>query len=326
MTLYGVDVASYQGTVNWPAVVSSGIRFAFSKVTQSTNYVNSTWARNKTGMKNVSPGMLPGAYHFLTAGTDPKAQAQYFHSKAGDMSEYAVALDVEPTENSRPTAGQAKAWVDEYKRLSGGHPVIGYFPGWYWQQLGQPSLSFFDTLWQSHYVNGSGSASALYAKVSASWWATYGNEPVSILQYSSSGVVTGISGQCDVNAFRGTLDELRAIALGGDMALTEEDITRIATAVWKKDGLIEAPPNAVAEGNTHWTAGSYEYWGYQQGSSILAMVTEMAKQSPDMDEDRIIAGVLAGLGPEALADKIATHLAPEVARGVLDALKERLES
>lgn len=46
----------------------------------------------------------------------------------------------------------------------------------------------------------------------------------------------------------------------------------------------------------------------------------------DVDESAIVAGVLAGLNPEMLAEAIATDLGPDVAASVLDALRTRLES
>ncbi|MDT0306136.1 N-acetylmuramoyl-L-alanine amidase [Streptomyces sp. DSM 44917] len=41
-----------------------------------------------------------------------------------------------------------------------------------------------------------------------------------------------------------------------DMALSDEDVARIAAAVWRTDGILRSPSTA-AEGNTHWTADSY---------------------------------------------------------------------
>lgn len=210
MTIYGVDVASYQGNPSWSRVYEAGVRFAFSKVTQSTNYVNPTWSHNKAGMLGLGDRFLGGAYHFLHGG-DGAAQARFFLSKAGDVSKLAVALDVEA---GGADAATSRAWVKEFKRLTGGHPVIGYYPRWYWDQTGRPDLSFFDTIWQSRYVSGSGSPTGLFSRVPAAWWTTFGSEPISILQFSSSGTVAGISGHCDVNAYRGTLAELRALALG----------------------------------------------------------------------------------------------------------------
>jgi GH25 family lysozyme M1 (1,4-beta-N-acetylmuramidase) len=208
-----VDVASYQGEPSWTKVHASGIRFAFSKVTEDTDYTNPTWPHNRAGMLALGDGLLPGAYHFLHGGNGA-AQARHFLSEAGDVSAFAVALDVEA---SGANASTARDWVEEFKSETGGHPVVGYFPRWYWDQQGRPSLSFFDTIWQSHYVTGTGSASSLYKKVPASWWEAFGGEAISVLQYSSSATVPGISGNCDVNAFRGTLDELRTLALGGEV-------------------------------------------------------------------------------------------------------------
>ena len=210
MPLYGVDVASYQGEPSWPKVHASGIRFAFSKVTEDTDYTNPTWAHNRSKMPELGEDFLPGAYHFLHGGNGA-AQARYFLSNAGDVTGFAVALDVEA---SGADADTARDWVNEVKDRTGGHPVIGYFPRWYWEQQGRPDLSFFDTIWQSHYVNGSGSASDLYKKVPDSWWKPFGGEPISILQYSSKASVPGISGPCDVNACRETLTDLKALALG----------------------------------------------------------------------------------------------------------------
>ncbi|MGI5200640.1 glycoside hydrolase family 25 protein [Spirillospora sp. CA-108201] len=208
--LYGVDVASYQGTPNWSAVQRAGIRFGFSKVTENTDYTNPTWRHNRAGMLALGSGFVPGAYHFLHGGNGA-AQARHFLSKAGDLSRFAVALDIEA---SGANATTAKDWVAELKERTGGHPVIGYFPRWYWEAHGRPDLSFFDTIWQSRYVSGSGTPAALYEKVPSSWWVQFGGEPISILQYSSSGSVPTIPGRCDVNAYRGSLAELRALALG----------------------------------------------------------------------------------------------------------------
>ncbi|MFD0855498.1 glycoside hydrolase family 25 protein [Actinomadura adrarensis] len=209
MPLYGVDVASYQGEPSWEKVRDAGIDFAFSKITEDTDYTNPTWEHNREGMLELGGDFLPGAYHFLHGGKGA-AQARYFLSKAGDLSGFAVALDVEA---SGANASTARDWVKEFKERTDGHPVIGYFPRWYWDRQGRPDLSFFDTLWQSSYVSGKGKPGELYDKVPDSWWKGFGKEKISILQFTSSASVSGIKGRCDANAFRGGLDELKALAL-----------------------------------------------------------------------------------------------------------------
>jgi lysozyme len=217
--IYGVDVSYYQGLPDWRQVYNAGIRFAFSKVSESTDYVNSTWAHNRAGMETLT-GFVPGAYHFLRSTTDPAEQARHFAAAAGDLSKWAVMLDVEPITDqdgkvvSMPSAAQAKTWVTELKAKAGGHKVLGYFPRWYWRELGEPDLSFFDGLCGSEYVSGTGTAATLYTRVPSAWWEPYGGENVVTLQFSSSATVPGISGKVDVNAYRGTVDELRAALIG----------------------------------------------------------------------------------------------------------------
>lgn len=322
MTIYGVDVASYQGNPSWSSVYSAGIRFGFSKVTESTSYVNPTWAHNRAGMLGLGDKFLGGAYHFLHGGSGA-AQARYFLSKAGDVSQLAVALDVEA---SGADAATSREWVAEFKDKTGGHPVIGYFPRWYWEQTGRPDLSFFDTIWQSAYVSGSGAPASLYGKVPSSWWATFGNEPISILQFTDAGVVSGISGKCDVSAYRGTIDELRALALGEDnMAISDDDVKKIAKAVWQAD-IIPSPPWIAEKGNANWQPSSYLHWQYRQGADTQAAVAALAKDAPQVDTGAIIAGVLAGLSPDAIAEKLAAALPDDLAKQVVDALAARLAS
>ena len=315
--IYGVDVASYQGTPDWRRVYDAGVRFAFSKVTESTNYLNPTWGHNRAGMLALGGNFLPGAYHFLHGGNGA-GQADYFLSKAGDVSRLAVALDVEA---SGANAATARDWVARFKARTGGHPVIGYYPRWYWEQTGRPDLSFFDSVWQSHYVTGSGSAAALYAKAPESWWASFGGEPISILQYSSSGSVSGIAGRCDVNAYKGTLGQLRALALGEeDMPLNKDD----ARVVWQTDGIVDNPTGDTSNPQVRpaWLLTDTN----KQIRKVLTMVSALAQQTPqvDVDEDAIVQGLLAALTPDAIAAAVVGALPAELARQVVDEIQGRL--
>jgi len=60
----GIDVSSYQGTINWATVKSYGITFGWAKATEgSTNYYHDAYfSGNESGARNA--GVLIGAYHF----------------------------------------------------------------------------------------------------------------------------------------------------------------------------------------------------------------------------------------------------------------------
>ena len=122
-------------------------------------------------------GFVPGGYLFLEAG-DGAGQAEFFHSKAGNMAGFAIAVDVEPTTGSRPGPPAAHACVARLRQLYPSHPIIGYIPHWYWDDQ---STRFVDVLWASNYVTGSGTLAQLYAHVRPRQWAAYGGRSPALL-------------------------------------------------------------------------------------------------------------------------------------------------
>ncbi|MHB1846076.1 MAG: glycoside hydrolase family 25 protein, partial [Deltaproteobacteria bacterium] len=80
-TLQGIDVSSYQGSVNWGSVASSGRSFGFAKATQGNYYQDSTFPGNWAGMK--SAGIVRGAYHWLDGSINGTVQADYYLSYVG---------------------------------------------------------------------------------------------------------------------------------------------------------------------------------------------------------------------------------------------------
>jgi hypothetical protein len=112
------------------------------------------------------------------------------------------------------------------------------------------------------------------------------------------------------------------VALSADdkKYLTGTLVPLMVKAMWTTDGIIPAAEDGT---NTHWAAA---YHLSSMGRLVRALNTAVASLAlPDVDETEIIAGVLAGLSPESLADMIATKLAPDVAGATLDALRARLE-
>lgn len=130
-------------------------------------------------------------------------------------------------------------------------------------------------------------------------------------------------GGADVDYDRAMYDDYGQWMIGvSPMAITDADAKKIATAVAKTDGLYPAPDDNPD--NPEW---KLDYHIYSMGKGIRQIAAAVASLNvPDVDESAIIAGVLAGLSPETIADKIATALGPDVAAGVLDALRSRLEA
>lgn len=146
-----------------------------------------------------------------------------------------------------------------------------------------------------------------------------------IQQYANYKLIGGQS----VDFNRSVLDDY---GQWSDMALiaTDKDwllktlVPAIAKAVWLTDGIIPAADGAPT-GNTHWTPSFHME---SDGKLIRQIAATLSGMGPMDDATRsaIIAGVLEGLGPETLAEAIATHLGADVAAATADALSKRLES
>lgn len=207
---YFVDCASFQGNPNWAKVAAVCIGGA-EKVTEGTTYLNPDWVTSKPAMKQVAAhGFVPAAYMFLDAKGAGAEQAVWFWKNAGDLTGFAIVVDLERAPDGPPTIAQAKDAVAELRRRYPGHPVGGYAPHWF---TGGADLSFFDWLWASEYVNGSGDPGVLYKAVPAAWWAPYGGRTPLMLQFTSSASVAGISGAVDCSAYQGTAVQLAAHVL-----------------------------------------------------------------------------------------------------------------
>lgn len=181
------------------------------KVTEGLSYANPDWPASKSAMTQLAPhGFVPLAYHFLDASGSGAAQAQHFGQRAQSLAGFGIAVDLERAPDGSPSIQQARYFAAEVRKLYPGHPVGGYAPHWY---TGGADLSFFDWLWASEYVTGSGDPAQLYKAVPATWWSSYGGRSPLLLQFTSSAVIAGISGHADCSAFPGTAAQLAAHVL-----------------------------------------------------------------------------------------------------------------
>ena len=81
--LPGIDVSHWQGSIDWTAVASSGVRFAIAKSTDGREYVDATYLTNKAGAE--ANGIVFGAYHFArpdASADDAIAEADHFVANA----------------------------------------------------------------------------------------------------------------------------------------------------------------------------------------------------------------------------------------------------
>ncbi|AHH98341.1 glycoside hydrolase family 25 protein [Kutzneria albida] len=210
MTIFGVDVASYQAGFNFAQAKAEGFDFAIIKAIEGDNYINPYYGAQYAA--SVAAGLVTASYVFV-------------HT-ADEAGEIALAERVIPAgstivlDSEADGAGEYPVSVDMYNAFTaaGYHVPLVYFPHWFWQQIGSPSLAGLPALWSSGYPSSATTyASEIYDTVggdSGSGWTGYGGLGVEMWQFTDRGVVAGISGM-DCSAYRGTREQLISLFTGG---------------------------------------------------------------------------------------------------------------
>jgi GH25 family lysozyme M1 (1,4-beta-N-acetylmuramidase) len=206
----GLDVSSYQGTVNWKRWVARGRSFAYIKATQGTSYRNPLFAKQYNGA--YAAGMTRGAYHFANpAGKSGVKQARYFVKHGGgwtaDGRTLPGVLDIEynPSGSTCYRISKKKmiTWITdftvEYKRLTTRDAVIYTTLDW-WTRCTGNTTKFTQTnpLWAARWgTKDAGKLPGAWAV--ATFW-----------QYASTSI--------DYNRFSSTPDRLKVLATGVEPA------------------------------------------------------------------------------------------------------------
>jgi lysozyme len=195
----GVDVSNHQGEVNWPAVASEKIAFAYLKATEGGDFKDRRFAEN--WKKAAAAGVLRGAYHFFTFKTPGKIQAENFISAVSrDPSALPPAVDLEFWGNGKvhPGVAEFRSELEDFlKRLRnryGKEPVIytsAEFYNPYLKGYRLKRLWIRDTL-ASPRVPGAGR------------WLFW--------QFTEKGRVRGIHGDVDLDVFSGGTRDLESLA------------------------------------------------------------------------------------------------------------------
>jgi lysozyme len=125
-TLKGLDVAHYDGDVDWASVVADGNAFAFAKATEGTTFTDPKFAQNWANMK--ASGITRGAYHFFHANDDPIVEADFFLSVVGDMDPGdmppTLDLEVDDGETAATITANAILWLDHVAAVTGKKPIL----------------------------------------------------------------------------------------------------------------------------------------------------------------------------------------------------------
>lgn len=176
----GIDVSAYQGAINWNAVAASGVKFAMIRVGNTKYGLDKYFVQNVVGAN--AAGIRVGAYVYSYAlnPAEAAADAQLAVSAMGNLPiSFPVAIDIEDPSQVNLSQAEQLAIVNTFCSViyaAGYQPMVYSYKNWFATKLGV-------TAWDHWVANYSGAMGF----------------PGTMWQYSSSGAVPGIAGNCDVN-------------------------------------------------------------------------------------------------------------------------------
>ncbi len=211
----GIDVSSFQGTVNWTAAYNnSTIRFAFAKATEGQYYQDAYYHNNMSNGKIA--GLLMGAYHFAEpAQNSGGSQADYFYAFANANfniggQTIGPVLDLEVF-NGHVGAVNYTDWSNQWgSEVTTKMHNHGQTCAWllYTSSCSACNVNSNENgkPWIADY-NGQDSETGTPWSVcgSCSWNGTW-----RFWQWTATGSVSGVSGNCDRDVYNGFLSDLAA--------------------------------------------------------------------------------------------------------------------
>jgi len=178
----GIDVAKYQGSINWSQVAASGVKFAFVRAGSTVGGQDEQFVNNITGAN--AAGLRVGVYYYTSAKTAEQAAAeatQVLQWIAPYTVSFPVALDIESPSLSGLSTQELNAIINAFCNVingSGYHPIVYSSRNWFVNKIG-------DITWDKWIAMYS---SALDYTGSYAIW-----------QSSSQGSYSGIGTRVDVN-------------------------------------------------------------------------------------------------------------------------------
>lgn len=191
--IHGIDISHHQGYINWNAVDTENIFFAFMKATEGGNFKDKRFQQNWTAAKKTS--LRRGAYHFFSFFKTGKEQAKnYIGSVKLTANDLPPVVDLEYgryTEKNRPKAStivkELRVMLQTFHRYYGKRPILYCTYNCYNLYV----KGIFDEypIWIRDTQNGQPQLTKQWA-----FW-----------QYSAKGRIAGIQGNVDLNVFYGSL-------------------------------------------------------------------------------------------------------------------------
>lgn len=223
--IYLADISSHQHGLRIASLKDQDYHAVAIRATGGLNANLSIW--RDTDYRDFSAqaqaaGMLEIAYAFLVE-RPVKMQVDAFLQVVGTLKNKAIMLDFEqygPAPRFSPSNATLKGFIANLRNRGILKPIIVYSGVGYWVYYGTPSgpLSNYGAhliAWDAFYPLGSrrGYGAELYRDARQYGWGNrWGQVEPTIWQFTGTGRVDGYANDIDLNAFRGTMQQLESYA------------------------------------------------------------------------------------------------------------------
>lgn len=192
--VHGIDVSRWQGDVDWEQVRTAGISFAFIKATEGADFVDPNFRRY---WDETARARIPrGAYHYFYFCRSGVEQAQWFMQQVPrEIGSMPPVIDLEWTVSRtcprRPPPNEIKREAAIFMEILARH-------------YGQRPIIYTTVDFYRDNALGDMQAEFWLRSVSAHPSVRYPGQRWAFWQYTGTGLVPGIQGNTDLNAFAGT--------------------------------------------------------------------------------------------------------------------------
>ena len=112
----GIDVARYQGEIDWQTVSKEKILFVYIKATEGKTYTDPKFHQNIKGAQKA--GIKVGAYHFFRMTSGAREQFNHFYSQVGKYKlDLIPMIDVEVPPKEVKSIKQVQDSLDVFIKL-----------------------------------------------------------------------------------------------------------------------------------------------------------------------------------------------------------------
>lgn len=192
----GIDVSTWNGSVDWEKVASDGAKFAFVKLTEGRTYVS---RRRDEINKARAAGLAVGAYHFGRPDTDAG-----LHDAVAEAHHFLEVYDRQPGD-MRPMLDMEKGMkTDDSYNVRWALKFCDIVEA----SIGVRPLIYTARFYTQAYFLGADKCLLERLGEEDLWWAEYSEQQHKDLdpwkewlvwQWTGSGSIAGVDGKCDVN-------------------------------------------------------------------------------------------------------------------------------